>query len=364
MAEPATDVDAWSGIVGQERAVALLRKAAARPVHAYLFVGPPGSGKRAALRAFAAELLTGAAQPDDPDPDRHRRLALAEQHPDLVVIEPEGTQFRGGRIASGDGEGARFLREASRSPVECRRKVVAAVGFDTANPAAVGSLLKTIEEPPETAVLVLLAESVPPEQVTIASRCVRVDFVAVPVEAVCERLVAEGVGPAKAAEAAALAGGDVDRARLLAADERLQLRIEAWRAVPTLLDGTGAKVANLVADLRAMIDDASAPLVARQQVEAEELAEQIERYGQRGSGAKELEAAHRRQSRALRADELRLGLATLARTYRDELAVSSRPGPALDALRAIQGASESLIRNPNEELLLQGLFLRLPPLVA
>ena len=361
---PASVEDPWTDVVGQEPAVTLLRAAAQQPVHAYLFVGPPGSGKRVALRAFAADLLTASAPTDDAEPERHRWLAMAEQHPDLVIIEPEGTQFRGGKVAGSETEGARFLREASRSPVECSRKVVAALGFDTANPTAVGSLLKTIEEPPDTAVLVLLAESVPPEQITIASRCVRVDFAAVPAEAVRARLVEEGIDPAVAEQVAGLAAGDLGRARLLASDERLALRVDEWAAVPQRLDGTGAKAADLVAQLRAMVDDAQAPLDRQHEAEVAELNERIERYGQRGSGAKELEALHRRQRRSLRTDELRLGLATLARAYRDELAVSSRPAPIIEALGAIHAAAEALIRNPNEELLLQGLLVRLPMLIS
>jgi DNA polymerase-3 subunit delta' len=362
--KPASVEDPWADVVGQGPAVSLLRAAAQRPVHAYLFVGPPGSGKRVALRAFAADLLTASAPPDDPEPERHRWLAMAEQHPDLVIVEPEGTQFRGGKVAGTETEGARFLREAWRSPVECGRKVVAALGFETANPTAVGSLLKTIEEPPDTAVLVLLAESVPPEQVTIASRCVRVDFAAVSAEAVRDRLIAEGIAADVAEQVAGLAAGDLGRARLLASDERLALRVDAWASVPSRLDGSGATAANLAAELRSMIDDAQAPLDRRHEAEIEELNERIERYGQRGSGAKELEALHRRQRRGLRTDELRLGLATVARTYRDELAVSSRPAPLLEGLAAIQAAAEALIRNPNEELLLQALLVRLPVLVG
>ncbi|HVX16683.1 MAG TPA: hypothetical protein VHA73_01510 [Acidimicrobiales bacterium] len=354
--------DVWDGVVGQARAVGLLQRASAEPSHAYLFVGPSGSGKRAALRAFAAEVLVRAAPPGA-DPERVRRLALAEQHPDFVVVDPEGTQFRGGRAPGGESEGVRFQREAWRSPVEGTRKVLAATGFETANPAAIGSLLKTLEEPPDTAVLVVLATTVLPEQVTIASRCVRVDFQPVPPTAIEDRLRAEGVAADVAAQAADLAAGDLSRARLLATDERLGLRAAAWQAVPRQLDGRGATVARLVADLRAMIDDAQASLDDRQAAEVADVNQRIEQYGQRGSGAKELETLHRRERRALRTDELLLGIATLSRVYRDELAVSSRPSELLDGLAALHAAAEALVRNPNEELLLQALLLRLPSLV-
>jgi len=202
----------------------------------------------------------------------------------------------------------------------------------------------------------------PPNLVTIASRCVRVDFTPVPAQAIVDRLVADGIPTERAAEAAGFSGGDLRRARLLATDERLALRVAAWRDLPLRIDGRGAAAARAVADLRASIDDVEAPLRTRQEGEVAELNERIERYGQRGSGAKEMEARHKRELRRLRTDELRLGLSSIAGTYRDELLVSSDPGRAIGAIDAIRQADEDLKFNPNEELWLTALVLALPPL--
>jgi DNA polymerase-3 subunit delta' len=76
-------------------------------------------------------------------------------------------------------------------------------------------LLKTIEEPPAGTFFVVLADELPPELITIASRCVRVDFDALTAPLIAARLVDEGVGLERADEVAAFAGGDLDRARLL-----------------------------------------------------------------------------------------------------------------------------------------------------
>ena len=72
----------WDGVVGQANAVATLRRAAERPAHAYLFVGPPGSTKERAARAFASILITGR---DDAD-SRDARLVLAGEHPDVHEV--------------------------------------------------------------------------------------------------------------------------------------------------------------------------------------------------------------------------------------------------------------------------------------
>ncbi|HEX7165912.1 MAG TPA: hypothetical protein VF230_02915, partial [Acidimicrobiales bacterium] len=100
--------------------------------------------------------------------------------------------------------------------------------------------------------------------------------------------------------------------------------------------------------------------------EAAEIDERVARYGERGSGRKDLEARHKREQRRVRADELRFGLATVASVYREVLVAPgglgshgvSRKG-ALAALSALDAAGEAIVRNPNEALLVQGLLCRL-----
>src|ERR1051325_11117856 len=78
---------ALAGLAGQERPLAQLRAAAASPVHAYLFVGPPGSGKRRAALAFAMALLCPQGGCGE---CRSCRLVTTEHHPDLTIVDPEG----------------------------------------------------------------------------------------------------------------------------------------------------------------------------------------------------------------------------------------------------------------------------------
>ncbi|MGH9191831.1 MAG: ATP-binding protein, partial [Acidimicrobiales bacterium] len=242
---PARDTDPWRDVVDQAAAIRQLEAAARAPVHAYLLVGPPGSGKRALARGFAAKVLAPPDATDD-DRERHVRLALAEQHPDLRIVEPEGMTFR-------KGEAENMVRHAVLAPVEGGRKVVVALGCELMEDEAAGYLLKIIEEPPASTVFVLLATEVVPELVTIASRCVRIEVCPLAVESIAERLTAEGVASERAVVAASASSGDMDRARTLATDDRLALRHRAWREVPHRLDGTGARAAQVVAELQAMI---------------------------------------------------------------------------------------------------------------
>ena len=128
------------------------------------------------------------------------------------------------------------------------------------------------------------------------------------------------------------------------------------------LDGAGHTVVGIVNDLLAMIDDAAEPLLQRQADEVSALNDRVKEYGERGSGRKRLEDKHKRELRRHRTDELRFGLGVLARRYRDALVASDRPAPYFDAIEAIYGTAEGLIRNPNERLQLQALFIELPTL--
>lgn len=341
-------VEVWGDVVGQTDALAMVRASVDDPVHAYLFVGPRGSGTRTLARAFAAALVS--RDRDGEDAARQARMVLARTHADVTEFEPEGASLSKDEVVE-------ILRVAQRTSVEGGVKVLILDGFDRVSGQA-PKLLKTIEEPPDDTVFMVLADDIPEDLVTIASRCVRIDLGRVSDEIVIGRLVAEGVTADRAAEAAAAADGDLDRARLLATDERLALRRAAWRAVPDRLDGTGGRAVETADDLLQMIEDAMAPLVARQAVEVEEFEAGVKARGERGSGRKAFEDRHKREVRRYRTDALRAGLADLSRRYRDDVVATGSPA-AVAAIDDIARTAGGLVRNPNERLQLVALFGRL-----
>lgn len=346
--------DVFAGVAGQPGLVAELRAATAAPVHAYLLVGPVGAGTAAAATAFGAALLCpegGCGR------CRDCRLALAGEHPDAVTFVPEGAYLR-----REDAE--EITRLAVRSPLEGRRKVLVLGDFHRIREVG-PALLKTIEEPPPSTVFVILADSVPPELVTIASRCVRIDVAPIPAAVLVEQLVHDGVDPEAARIAADAAGGSLDRARLLVSDPGLATRLQAWSSVPERLDGTGAQVAILVAEVLELVEASAAPLRQAQADALAGLEARVAATGERGSGRSSLEASQKRAARRHRTDELRSGLAALASRYGAALAAGGTDVAALAAaVDTITDAAGALTRNPNEALLLQALFLRLPSLAA
>lgn len=352
----------YGQVIGQAAAIATLRAAAGRPVHAYLFVGPPGTGKRAAAAGFAASLLC----PDGGDGTCETCLrVLAGTHPDVVLVEREGAQIS-------IDQAREISRLAARSPLEGARKVLILTDFHLVRDAG-PALLKTIEEPPESAIFVVLADHVTPELVTIASRCVRVEFAALPEVEIRDQLVREGVDPGRAAELARLSGGRLDRVRLLAGDPEAVARRRAWQAVPARLDGNGATAAALADELVGLLEHSVGPL---QTVQARQVAALEERNARAlevngklrnraglKSGLKELEERHRRELRRQRTDELRAGLAVLAGEYRDRAAQAGADAAVVErslaAVQLIQKTAETLAFNPGELLLIQALLVRL-----
>jgi DNA polymerase-3 subunit delta' len=363
--------DHWARVPGQTRAVAQLQRAAARPVHAYLLVGPRGSGVEEAARCFAAALITsdtGTAEDDE----RAWDLVLRGVHPDVVEIDPPAMQIR-------IEDAQAVVDEVSRSPIEGERKVV--VLFDAErlrlNEAAANKLLKTLEEPPPRAVIILVTSGADQLLPTIRSRCQRVDFAYLGADAVASALVADGIPAERAELLARLAGGRIDRARAL--DGRLGPVRDAFVGAAAAMDGTGGAVAQQAERVQMAIAEALAELETAQAVEAEELATELEAAGYpertRRAQLRRLEERHKRAHRRARIDALVEGITALETVYRDALAGASgerlnldrdvlavNPRAAAAALDACRDARQAIAEfNPNETLLVERLFLHLPP---
>ena len=342
---------AWSNFLGQKDVLKQLSVSADSPTHAYLFLGSTGLFE--AAKRFAGLVLASSAD----DPMRAVRLCKELNHPDLILVEPEGSTLR-----VTDAE--QVIRVSSTTPVEFSKKVVIIPAVDQIEENAIGKLLKVVEEPPESTVFILLAQNVLPEIITIASRCSQVKFAPYSQQELETYLVSKGADAKSASLAALASGGIIERAELVVADSGLAERSELWSNVPKKLDGRGVTLMGIIKDVQAGFDSALTPLVERQQIELEELDARAAELGERGSGRSSLISRHKREARKLRSDELRFGFALLSRHYRDVLLADSGPGDekhAHAAIASIQDASESLVRNPNETLMLQNLLIQLEP---
>lgn len=172
------------GIVGHEWAVHLLRQALEEGElsHAYLFTGPSGIGKGTLARALASALLCQGS-PRPCGECRSCRLVASGNHPDLFWVQPESEV---GRLKV---EQVRELqRHLSLTPNMASHRVAVLDRFDQATPSAANALLKTLEEPPDFVVLILLAPDTDSLLPTIVSRCQVVPLRPIPVPQIARAL--------------------------------------------------------------------------------------------------------------------------------------------------------------------------------
>lgn len=336
-------------VIEQEKIIKQLETSASNPLHAYFFVGPSGSCRWEAAKGFAALILSAGLDPNDTD--RTVRLVLRGEHSDLVRISPQGSQYR-------DEEVQILINEASRTPVESAKKIIVADRFHTANATVVGRLLKTLEEPPPSTIIILLGENIPDEQVTIASRCMTLEFQPISTSGILDWLLDQNVDDTTAETVALASRGDLHRASDLINDPKVTDRFLLWRSIPDRLNKEGYVIAEIVENIRNSLDEAQVTIDERHLQEIEELRKREETLGLRGSGRKEFEAQQKREVRRFRIDELQFGFATLANVFREK--IEETPSDALiRSVEHIRRANAALRRNPNESLLLQALLISL-----
>jgi DNA polymerase-3 subunit delta' len=359
----AAEADRFGAVPEQTEAKRLLAAALDDgPAHAYLLHGPRGVGKTAAARAFASALLG-----DDPRAARERPT-----HPDLYVLERVGEMIRIDDI--------RELRhDLHMRPFEADRRVYLLRDAHLMNEDAADALLKDLEEPPEYATIVLVADELGSLPETIRSRCQLVPFHRLSDAAVRDWLAERQpeLSDTRRAVVARSAGGRLDRAaRLLdeKANERRLALVAAARSPYLEHPFEPAAAARVVlAAMSAAGDEAR----TREQ-------EEVERRELTGRDA---EQRIRRAQRGAEREELLASLEALAAWYRDLVVVAAgadgaavhgdlveelrsdvaagaaaRADEAAEAARTAWRQAEEF--NVNSSLALEALFVRIQQLLA
>lgn len=275
----------WDELVGQKQVAEHLRVSveSESTSHAYLFTGPPGAGKKSAARALACALFC-----DDGGCGTCRTCVRVKKglHPDVHVIRPEGAAtYRVEQIRD-------IIHDVHLSPIEAPLKIYIVESAETFNDASANSFLKTLEEPPDDVVIVLLAPSFDSVLPTIASRCRIVRFRRIAPE-IAEGMLVERTGAQTWEARAALAatGGVMTRAlEFLESSSRREVRL---RILATLKDLSAMDAHDVLRSSRELLSAVKAPLEDLKVLQADELRERQEFLGK--VSGKDVTERHKRE---------------------------------------------------------------------
>jgi DNA polymerase-3 subunit delta' len=367
-------------VPGQEHAAAFLARALERPSHAYLFSGPEGSGKRLAMRAFAAALLcpTGGC-----GECRACRLALGERHPSMLMLEPAGPDILVGKDAQDTNTARWFASRAYLTPPEPGRKLMIVLQADRLRVEAADVLLKVLEEPPADTVFVLLSARPDDLPDTVRSRCQDIAFPPLSEDFVVRTLVREGVPEPRALLACRLAGGNLGRARRISVDEASLGFREAALSAADLASAGPAGALSAAEELNAAAKEFRKQLADELESDFEPYRDEKGRTEEAYKGVvRRLEEQHERRLRRSEREFLDWSLLSLGAYWRDRVAASTGGNPDLlinvdldpesavgaaaagRAWGAVEEARADLAdeTNLNAKLVLEKLFLQLSAL--
>ena len=208
----------FSDVIGQDRSIAVLRSSIAmgRVAHAYLFSGIEGCGKKKTALAFVQAVFCGKDEACGVCPSC--RKVASGQHPDLHIVEPDGAFIKIDQVRE-------LQKELSYRAFEAPKKACIIDGADKLNQSSGNALLKTLEEPPGDALMILIAPERSAVLQTILSRCQSLQFHPLPAELIEERLVRDHFSPDAARVAATLCGGSLKRGVEIATDGVLESRV-------------------------------------------------------------------------------------------------------------------------------------------
>ena len=321
-------MSAFDHVIGHEAVCRLLESEASSPAHAYLFIGASGVGKATVARRFAALVLDDGRLGET---DRVERGL----HPDLVLVEPDG------RTSLTVDRARATVARAVLAPVEANRKVFLFEEAGAMNDGAANALLKTLEEPTDSTVFILITESEDDLPATVASRSRTVLFGRVTDGEIVAALQADGVERDQAEKVAAASGGRPGLALMLATRPEVAAFREAWLSVPGRLGEHPGEAFRLADELVSAAKPLLEELGGRQEGEAEAAEAQ-------GFDPKLLKERHERERKRASSALHAGGLELLASWYRDAAAaqfgapVRNRDLPGADL--AGVGARDAVIR--------------------
>ena len=210
----------FADIIGQEQLKEHIQNAIAsnKVSHAYIINGERNAGKEFIARIFAMTLQCEKGGKEPCNECHSCKQALSHNQPDIVYVSHEKPNSIGVEDIRGQ-----INNDIGIKPYSSPRKIYIMNEGEKMTPQAQNALLKTLEEPPEYAVILILTDNVEGLLPTIISRCVVLNMKPVPDKLVKKYLMEElGVPDYKANICVAFARGNIGKAKLLASSEEFE----------------------------------------------------------------------------------------------------------------------------------------------
>ncbi|MBZ8177567.1 DNA polymerase III subunit delta' [Corynebacterium poyangense] len=293
--------------------------------HAWVFTGPPGSGRSVAALCLAAALVCEASDLEHLGTSEAAHKVFHDSHTDVVHVVPEELSIGVDRVRG-------IIRDAAKMPTVAPWRVLIMEDADRLTESAANTLLKTVEEPPERTVIILCAPSIDPEDfsVTLRSRCRHV-YVPTPSRAEITRILVEeeGASHADAELAAAASARHIGRARRLVRSPEAQQRRAQILGLAELINHGDQAFRTVTAIVKAVQKETEESYAQANAEEIQKLKDALG-MGAKGKGAhkalrgatgqiRDLEKQHKKQHTRRVRDVLDLALFDLAGLYRDAL---------------------------------------------
>jgi DNA polymerase-3 subunit delta' len=343
----------YDNLVGQEHVTAILKGAveasrngeeSQEMTHAWLFTGPPGSGRSSAAVAFAQALVcsnSGCGSCNE------CQSAANGSHPDVEIIRTEGLSIKVEEVRE-------LLTRVAWAPSMGGWRVVVMEDSDRLTESAANALLKAIEEPGNRTVWLLCAPTLHDVLPTIRSRCRHLQLQTPSDEAVAQVLMKrDGISPAMAVFAARVSQGHIGRAKYLALNEEVRSNRTRIMHLPLQLNSLAAafKAAQVLVDLATTSANAASEVR-----DEKEIASLQEAYGKGATGrgmasgaakaVKELEKEQKSRSTRMVRDSIDGALLDIATFYRDVMMVQAGSGDEIINTDMVDAINDYASKHP------------------
>lgn len=280
--------------------------------HAWIFTGPPGSGRSSAAIAFAQALV---CKENGCGTCNECITAKSGAHPDIEILKSEGLSIKIDEIRE-------LLTRTAWAPSMGGWRVVVMEDADRLTESAANALLKAIEEPGLRTVWLLCAPTLHDILPTIRSRCRHIQLHTPSNSDVAEFLISKHqIAPKMADFAARVSQGHIGRARHLATNEEVRNRRSAILSIPSQLNSVASAYAAAAKLVELANAESDAISEALDEKEYEELATALGKGG--GKALKELEKEQKSRATRITRDTLDGALLDLATYYRDVMMIQA-----------------------------------------